>query len=56
MPIWMQILPWGLLGKWVKYNVIFTYTLFSDQPTGHTVRPILTHDDSENAKSDKNVV
>ena len=51
----------GLLGKWVKYNVklflrtyvhtyIRTYTFFfGEQPTGQTLRPILTRDDSKDA-------
>jgi len=40
----MQIIPRGLLGKWVKYNVNFLYTFF--------VRP---RDDSKDAKSRKDV-
>jgi len=29
MPNLVQIRPWGLLGKWVKYNNFLIYTLFS---------------------------
>jgi len=28
MPNLVQIRPWGLLGKWVKYNNFLIYTLF----------------------------
>jgi len=44
----VQILRWGLLGKWVKYNEIFfyLYLFFMNSPTGQTHRRIFTLDGS----------
>ena len=66
---WCKSFDGGLLGKWVKYNVeLFLHTyvrtctyvglylfFFGEQPTGQTLRPILTRDDSKDAKSRKDV-
>jgi len=59
----MQILPRELLysGLMREITLIFIYIgytfFFSDQPTGQTLRPIFTRDDSKvkNAKSRKGV-
>ena len=57
----MQIRPWGLLGKWVKYKknylfiYLFIYTLFGNSPTGQTRRRIFTLDGSIDADSRKDV-
>jgi len=54
----MQILQWGLLGKWVKYNENFFYLFipfFMNSPTGETRRRIFTLDGSNDADSRKDV-
>ena len=52
----VQILRWGLLGKWVKYNeIFFIYIFFMNSPTGQTRRRIFTLDGSNDADSRKDV-
>jgi len=43
VPNLVQIRPWRLLGKWVKYNENFIYlylfiSFFGNSPTGHNYR------------------
>ena len=52
VPNLVQIRPWGLLDKWVKYNEFFyLYLFFGDLPTGQTRRRIFTLDGSNDADS-----
>ena len=40
-PNLVQIRPWGLLGKWVKYHqIFFIYTFFGNSPAGYIIRPV----------------
>ena len=58
VPNLVQIRPWWLLGKWVKYNKIiylFIYTFFMNSPTSQTRRRIFTLDGSNDADSRKGV-
>jgi len=58
VPYLVQIRPWWLLGKWVKYNKIiylFIYTFFMNSPTSQTRRRIFTLDGSNDADSRKGV-
>jgi len=59
IPNLVQISPWGLVGKWVKYNTscfIYLYLfVFENSPTGQTGRWIFTFDGSNNADSRKDV-
>ena len=57
-PNLVQIRPWGLLSKWVKYNenVFYLYIpFFINSPTGQTRRRIFTLDGSNDADSRKDV-
>ena len=59
LPNLVQIRPWGLLGKWVKYNEnLFIYLVvpfFGNIPTGQTRQQIFTHGGSNDADLHKNV-
>jgi len=58
VPYLVQIRPWWLLGKWVKYNKIiylFIYTFFMNSPTSQTRRRIFTLGGSNDADSRKGV-
>ena len=55
VPNLVHIRPWGFLGEWVKYNVIFFIcTLFSGTHL-QTRRRIFAHDGSNDADSCKDV-
>jgi len=59
MPNLAQILPWGFLGKWVKYNdfiYLFIFIFFPDSPTGQTRQRIFTLDGSNDADLRKDVL
>ena len=53
----VQIRPWGLLGKWVKYNEIFYLFIpfFMNSPTGQTRQRILTLNGPNDADARKGV-
>jgi len=58
VPNLVQIRPWGVLGKWLKYNEIFKiylYLFFMNSPTGQTRRWIFMLDGSNDADSRKDV-
>jgi len=55
--IWCTSALGGLLGKWLKYNLIFfyLYPVFGNSPTDQTRRRIFAHDGSNDADSRKDV-
>ena len=57
--IWYKSIYWGLLEKWVKYNIFvlfYLYLFFWDSRTGHTGCWIFTRDSSKDVKSHKDVL